>query len=193
MVQRSETSRQAILDATLELLDAKGAGGTTVQKLTIESIAKRAGVSKATIYRWWPNKAAVVLDAFVHDHVDRTPIPTNASVRESLRLHIASVLRQYASPEGQLVAQIIAEGQYDETALQAFRERFWYDRYRSVNELVQRGIDDGEIRRDIDPSMAATIMYAPIYQRLLLGSGPLDDAFADAIIEATFQGLAPRD
>ena len=79
MASRSEASRSAILEATIELLNE-----TTVQKLSIEAIAKRAGVGKTTIYRWWPSKAAVVIDAFMEHHLVKTPVPEGVSVRDAL-------------------------------------------------------------------------------------------------------------
>ncbi|HWI31808.1 MAG TPA: TetR/AcrR family transcriptional regulator [Microbacterium sp.] len=192
MVARSEESRQAIIDATLTLMglgDEKP--GTTVQRLTIESIAKRAGVSKATIYRWWPNKVAVVLDAFVSDYLGHTPIDPDLPADEALAAHVKSVVRQYAGDDGRIIAQIIAEGQYDKDVLDAFHERFWDDRARVVLALMQRGVEEGVLRDDLDLNIAASIIYAPIYQRLLLGGGPLDDAFVDDLLALAFRSLRP--
>lgn len=191
MAQRNEAARQAILDSTITLLDARGDGGVTVQKLTIEAIAKKAGVSKATIYRWWPNKAAVVLDAFINEHLGHTPIRSDVPAIEALRSHVLSVIRQYGGPEGRLVSQLIAEGQYDPDALEAFRERFWLDRARAARGLIERAQSEGSIREEVDPNIAASIVYAPIYQRLLLGApGELTDEFAEEVVTAALKGLA---
>src|SRR5690348_6191404 len=120
MASRSETSRSAILQATIKLLE-----DTTVQRLSIEAIAKEAGVGKTTIYRWWPSKAAVVIDAFMEHHLVKTPIPQDVPVRDALITHLRSLIRQYRGPTGRLVAQIIAESQYDAQTLDDFRTRFW--------------------------------------------------------------------
>ena len=111
MASRSETSRKAILEATSELL-----AETTVQKLSIEAIAKRAGVGKTTIYRWWPSKAAVVIDAFIEHHLVHTPIRDDVRCARPCATP-SSLIQQYAGPQGRLVAQIIAESQYDESTL----------------------------------------------------------------------------
>ncbi|MEV5072749.1 TetR/AcrR family transcriptional regulator [Microbacterium sp. LMI12-1-1.1] len=183
MVARSEESRQAIIGATLTLIGlGEDKPGTTVQRLTIEAIAKRAGVSKATIYRWWPSKVAVVIDAFVSDYLQHTPIDPALPADDALAAHVRSVVRQYGSDEGMIVAQIIAEGQYAPDVLRQFHERFWDDRARVVRELLQRGVDEGLFREDLNLDIAASFIYAPIYQRLLLGGGPLDDAFADDLL-----------
>jgi AcrR family transcriptional regulator len=185
MASRSETSRAAILEATVDLLDE-----TTVQKLSIEAIAKRAGVGKTTIYRWWPSKAAVVIDAFMEHHLVKTPIPEGVSAREALRGHLRSLIRQYRGPSGRLVAQIIAESQYDPSTLADFRGRFWDGRRKAVHELIERGISSGEIRRDIDADLIVEMVYSPIYLRLLFGYRPLSERYADAALELAFDGVA---
>src|SRR4051812_50023874 len=113
MAVRSEESRRSILEATMKLLEDSGPPGFTVQKLSIERIAREAGVSKTTIYRWWPSKAAVVIDTFLDNHVARTPVREDVPAIEALREHLASLAEVYAGPEGRLVAQLIAECQYD--------------------------------------------------------------------------------
>lgn len=191
MAVRSESSRQAVLDATMDLLGQEPGPTLSVQRLTIDAIARRAGVSKATIYRWWSSKAAVVIDAFLENHLANTPVPQDGPVREALRTHVRSLVRQYAGPEGRLVAQIIAEGQYDPGALEEFRSRFWSGRVDAVIALVRRGVEQGDLDADVDAAAAAQLIYAPIYLRLLLGGGPLDDAFADQLVEVGLVGLAP--
>src|SRR6478672_3265880 len=144
MASRSEESRSAILEATVGLLDE-----TTVQKISIEAIAKRAGVGKTTIYRWWPSKAAVVIDAFMENEIVKTQLPDEGSAREALETHMRALIRLYLGSYGRLMAQIIAEAQYDEGVRQLFLERFWLDRRATLRALLQRGIDGGEIRGDV--------------------------------------------
>jgi AcrR family transcriptional regulator len=184
MASRSETSRRAILEATSELL-----AETTVQKLSIEAIAKRAGVGKTTIYRWWPSKAAVVIDAFVEHHMVHTPIPDDVPVPEALRAHLASLIDQYAGPQGRLVAQIIAESQYDESTLHEFRERFWDGRRAATLALVERGVREGSLRDDLDPSLMVELMYSAVYVRLLFRYRELDRAFAEQIVATAMKGI----
>jgi AcrR family transcriptional regulator len=184
MAARSETSRKAILEATSDLL-----AESTVQKLSIEAIAKRAGVGKTTIYRWWPSKAAVVIDAFVEHHLVHTPIREDLPVPEALREHLASLIEQYAGPQGRLVAQIIAESQYDESTLHEFRERFWDGRRAATRALVERGIREGSLRDDLDPGLMVELMYSAVYVRLLFRYRELDRAFADQIVATAMAGI----
>lgn len=185
MASRSETSRSAILHATIKLLQ-----DTTVQRLSIEAIAKEAGVGKTTIYRWWPSKAAVVIDAFMEHHLVKTPIPQDVPVRDALVTHLRSLIRQYRGPTGRLVAQIIAESQYDAQTLDDFRTRFWDGRREAVTALVKRGIESGEIRDDVDAELVTEMLYSPVYLRLLFGHRPLSEKYADQAVTLAFQGLA---
>lgn len=189
MVARSEESRHAVLQATLELLGVGSGEGTSVQRLTIEAIAKRAGVSKATIYRWWDGKAAVVLDAFVGDYLPHTAVREDLPFRAALKEHVASVVRMYAGPDGSLIAQLIAESQYDPDTLAEFHRRFWDDRRDAVVRLIDRGRAEGVIRLDADPILIATLIYAPIYQRLLLHDAPLTEDFAHQLVDLAISGI----
>ena len=92
---RSETTRRNILQATAHLLE-RG----TVQSLTIEAIAREAGVGKATIYRWWDSKALVVIDAFIEHHIVRTPMPRDLPPADALAIHFAALVREYAGWSG---------------------------------------------------------------------------------------------
>jgi AcrR family transcriptional regulator len=183
MARRSEASRRSILDATLRLLSDDD---MTVQKLSIEAIAREAGVGKTTIYRWWPSKAAVVIDAFMENHLLHTPVPTDVSVREALEIHLRSLIRQYAGPPGRLVSQIVAESQYDPDTRQMFLERFFCDRYQAIIDVVQRGIDSGELSAEFDAELLSEMVYAPVYQHLLLGHRPLDPELATSLVSQAF-------
>jgi AcrR family transcriptional regulator len=184
MANRSEASRRSILDATLRLLEEQH---MTVKALSIEAIAREAGVGKTTIYRWWPSKAAVVVDAFMENHLAHTPVRTDVPVREALESHLRSLIRQYAGPPGRLVAQILAESQYDPDTQAAFRDRFFAGRYRAIVDLVQRGIDNGELSPNIDPGLFSEMLYAPVYQRLLTGHRPLSRTLAKSLVNQAFE------
>lgn len=173
---RSDASRLAILNAALKLLETQ-----PLRQITIESIARQAEVGKATIYRWWPSKASIVIEAFVQNHVAHTPMPTGISAREALDRHVHLLIEQYGGWPGRLVAQILAEGQSDATVLREFRERFAHGRRAMVREVIDDGRRRGEFRTDIDADMQADLLYAPIYQRLVMQHQPLDKQFADTL------------
>ena len=190
MAIRSEESRRAVLEATMKLLEDSGPEGLTVQKLSIERIAREAGVSKTTIYRWWSSKAAVVIDTFLDNHVARTPVREDVPAIDAIREHMASLAEIYSGKEGQLVAQLIGECQQDEATMAEFKKHFWIPRARAVTSLVERAMSEGTIRKDLEPQVITEMLYAPVYFRLLFQSGPLDTAATDAIMQAALEGLA---
>lgn len=175
---RSETSRLAILNAALSLLEA-----SSLQQITIEAIAKEAGVGKATIYRWWPSKVSIVIDAFVQNHIMHTPVPKGGACREALRVHIHRMVQQYSGRGGRLVAQLLAEGQSSTEVLREFRERFFYGRRAMVREVIEQGRANGEFRTDMDPEFMMDMIYSPVYFRLIMGHLPLSDSFAEELAD----------
>jgi AcrR family transcriptional regulator len=171
---RSDSTRRAILAATLRLLRKQ-----TVQSVTIEAIAKAAGVSKATIYRWWPSKPAVVIDAFMEHHVISTPMREEAGSVKALAEHLALLVHEYHGRPGRLVAELIAESQGDVAILKEFRARFLEDRAGLVTRVIEAGKKRGELRNDIPTETMAECLYAPVYFRLLISHRPLDRSFAE--------------
>lgn len=170
---RSEATRSQILNATLRLLEKQ-----SVQAITIEAIAREAGVGKATIYRWWDAKALVVIDAFMEHYVGKTPMLHDRSPGDALALHITSIVHEYAGWSGRIVAQIIAEGQSDPEVLREFRQRFHYGRRAVVREMLEAWRQSACIPTPTNIELLGDLLYAPIYMRLFLGHGPLDDRFA---------------
>ena len=185
---RSEATRQRILASTMGLL-----GNQSVPAITIEAIARDAGVSKATIYRWWNSKALVVIDAFIEHHVVQTPMRRDVAPGEAIAQHMASLIEQFSGPSGRIAAQIVAEGQSDPEVLREFRERFHYGRRAIVREVLVQWCSSGDISRSTDVEMLMDLLYAPIYFRLLIGHAPLDHAFAREHISYAFSllGAAP--
>jgi AcrR family transcriptional regulator len=185
---RSERARRAILEAANELLDREGFAA-----MTVEAIAERAGVSKATVYRWWPNKAAVVMDGFLSTVSSEVPFPHTGYAREDIRLHMRRLIKAFGGKMGRTVAALIAEGQADPELAEALRSRWLSVRRAEAKEILERGIARGELREDLDPEVAVDSLYGPIYYRLLVGHAPLDEDFADVLADHVFAGLGARE
>ena len=192
MAIRSEQSRQAILQATINLLDERQPGHMSVQQLSIERIARDAGVSKATIYRWWSGKAALVIDTFLENHISSTSIREDIPAIDALREHAISLAKIYSGHEGSLMAQLIAESQYDDATLREFKDRFFLPRRTMINKVIERAINEGSIRNDLDIDHIAEYIYSPIYFRLLFQEGSLDKDATAASFDITMQGLKPE-
>jgi AcrR family transcriptional regulator len=181
---RSERARRAILKAAGELLERDGFTAVTMQR-----IAERAGVSKATIYRWWPNKAAVMTDSFLELMVaDTSPLDTG-SAREDLRLRLRGLAHVLAGRSGRFVAALIAESQTDSEVAEALRTHWISVRRRETRPLLRRGIERGELRSDLDLEVAIDALYGPVYWRMLTGYAPLNDDFVDRLVDHVMVGL----
>src|ERR1700728_751116 len=177
--QRSLEAEASILKATLYLLERK-----PLRQVTADAIARRAGVSKATIYKWWPNKSLVALDAYLGGMNARVTMPNTGSAITDFTLQLQSVITFYKSPLGRLFGQFIAEGQSNPGFLALFRERFLYARRDAARVMWQRGVDRGEIRKEVDGEIVLDLIYGPMVFRLLAGHGSLSDHESEAMIEA---------
>jgi AcrR family transcriptional regulator len=181
---RSVEAESAILKATLYLLERK-----PLRKVTTDSIARRAGVSKATIYRWWPNKSVVALDAYLAGMTEQVIMPDTGCAERDFTEQLKSLTKFYLSPVGRLFGQFIAEGQSDPGFLALFRERFLYARRDAARIMWRRGVDRGEIRREVDVEIVLDLIYGPTIFRLLAGHGSLSGSESEAMVEAVFGGL----
>jgi len=185
---RSEQSRQAILRSTLKLLRQQGG----FPDLSIEAIAADANVSKATVYRWWPNKAALVADAFSASAEEELQFPDTGSVGSDMSLQMRRVIRLFRSPRGKIVAALLAGGQSDPELIEAFRERFLWPRRRQAYKTLQRGVDRGELPRDSNFDLILDALYGPIYMRFLIRHDELREDFADQICGLVLNASAKR-
>jgi AcrR family transcriptional regulator len=183
---RSEAARVAILGAALELLEARGFAA-----LSVDAIADRARVGRATVYRWWPNKAAVVMDAFLADVAPQMPFPDTGSAREDLRRQMRSVIRLFNLPKtSRPFVALIAESQHDPALAKALRERFVASRREAATEVLRRGIERGELRADLDLALTLDALYGAMYYRLLISGERLTPGYADALIDQFYPALA---
>ncbi len=181
--KRDEDARRRILEAAFELVGA-GRG-----KVTINEIADHAHVAKQTIYRWWPSRTAVILDALVVGSMRETPFAATSDTRSDFRDHLRSVVKVFNSPTGALIREIIAEAQTDPQIAEEFRTRFWDPRRALSLAHLRRGIDLGHVRADIEPETVLDAIYGPLWLRLLIGHLPLEDEIADDIVDALWPGI----
>lgn len=182
---RSEQSRAAVLRATTELMREVG-----LRAMTTEEIARRSGASKATIYKWWPNKYAVAVEAFLSEMFTESADPDTGSAYEDFRLALRGLIRFYASPSGRVFAQLVGEAQFDPLVAVELRDRLVGSRRKLVRAIWDRGVARGELRPEADPEAAIDLVFGPAMYRLVAGHAPLDDAAADAIVDAAMRGLA---
>ena len=158
-------------------------------ELTVEGISARAGVGKATIYRWWPNKARLVMDAFLAEINPQTPFPNTGSARADTRRQMRLVVKVFRSARGRALAAVIGALQTEPELAEAFRSRWLAERRATAKRVLRRGVDRGQIRRDADLEVAIDALYGPLYYRLLVDS-PLTQEYADSLADLVMTGLA---
>jgi AcrR family transcriptional regulator len=183
---RSERARKAILEAASELLLARG-----LSAVSMDAVAERAGVSKATIYRWWPTKETLALDALYTEWAAARPHPRDTG---SLRGDLLSLLRPWARlagsrPYGRVVAALLTEAQTDPVFAAEYRERFVEPRRQQARDIFRRAIERGEIPADTKVEVALDLLYGPLYHRLLHGHAPLNDRFVREVIDMVLDGV----
>lgn len=181
---RDEDARRRVLDAALSLV------GTSTEPATINDIAAAAGVAKQTIYRWWPTRTAVILDALVGATMKATPFPTTADIRSDFESHLRSVIRLFNSPTGSVIREIVGQFQSDAVAQEEFRQRFWEPRRALSRTQLARGVDAGLIRADVDTEVVLDAIYGPLWSSLLIGHRALRISDAARIIEVVWAGVA---
>ncbi|MEU9119328.1 TetR/AcrR family transcriptional regulator [Streptomyces sp. NPDC048506] len=189
--RRSERSRRAIFDAALALVGEVG-----YEKLTIEGIAARAGVGKQTIYRWWPSKAAVLLDAFtagVDGDVEQG-LPNTGDLAADLKFVLRATADEFNDPAFQAPYRALAvAGANDEELSRTFVGRMVEPGIRVYGERLRVAQEAGEIAAGVDVRIAAEMVLSPFSQRWLMRTGELTYDFVDTLVDQVLSGLRPRD
>lgn len=180
---------EAIIEAVLDLL----AEGTSMEALSMEAVASRAGVGKATIYRRWSDKNALVLDAIATLKAPAQELPGH-SAREDLTIIARGIMAAHGTRYAQIMPCLIPELARN-GALRAEYQQIIERRRDVTRAVVRRGIDTGELRPDLDVELVVTMISGPLIMTML-GSAPagLDtDKLAEHLIDALFRGIAPTD
>lgn len=177
---RSEQARQSILQSTLQLLAEKG-----FSQLTIEAVAARANVGKATVYRWWPDKGALIADAFASSTTRKLHFPDTGSVRSDMNQQMRQLIKVFRSRRGRIVSAMLGAGQSDHNLIAAFRERFMKPRRQEAYATLRRGISRGQLKKNVDMDLLLDSLYGPIYMRFLLRHDRLTPEFVDGLCELT--------
>jgi AcrR family transcriptional regulator len=185
---RSEKAHKAVLGAAAELLLARG-----LSAVSMDAVAERAGVSKATIYRWWPTKETLALDALFTEWAAASPYPRDTG---TLRGDLLALLRPWARlassrPYGRVIAALLTEAQTDPAFAAEYRNRVVEPRRDQARAIFRRAIEHDEISPDTKIEVALDLLYGPLYHRLLHGHAPLNDRFTQDVIDMALSGIQP--
>lgn len=189
--RRSERSRQAILAATRELIVELG-----YAKVSIDAIAARAGVGKQTIYRWWPNKGAVVFDSVLELSADPSGavvvLPDTGDLEADLRLVMRATVAEFADPAFEAPIRALNTEVANDPALAAlYRERLAAPVDEAKKDRLRSAQRAGQLAADADLDLVLEVLYAPLYQRWLLRTGPLTESYADALVATALKAFRP--
>jgi AcrR family transcriptional regulator len=184
---RNAETEKAILAASYDLLLETGFGAVTVEK-----IAERAKVSKATIYKWWPNKAAVVMDGFLSAATARLPVPDTGSAVNDIVIQASNLADFLTSREGKVINELIAEGQFDLKLAEEYRARYFNPRRLDSRHILERGVARGELKKDLDIELSIDLLYGPLFYRLLITGEKLDTSIINNLINYAFAGIISK-
>jgi AcrR family transcriptional regulator len=182
---RCERARRATLAATAELVLERGDVG-----VSLDVVAERAGVSKATIYRWWPSKELLVLDALQEWIAAAVVAPDTGSLRGDLLGLVVSWVREVRErPFGSVIAALVAEAQANPEFAECYHRRVFDPRREPARAALARAIARGEVREGLDVETAIDLVHGPLHHRLLHGHGPLTERFASDIVDMALTGM----
>ena len=173
------------MTAALELLAERGVAG-----MSIEEVAARAGVGKATIYRRWSSKGALALDAFLVEFKQQQPLPDTGTLRGDLRAELrAWITAVTRTPAGRILGDLIGEAQHDKELAASYRERVLEPLRQQHRIMLDRAIARGEIPTGSDREVILDLLFGAAQHRLLLGHLPLTDRFVREVVDVIVAGL----
>jgi AcrR family transcriptional regulator len=183
---RDESARQRILDAALELLQEE-----SFAQVTVESIAARAGVGKATVYRWWPNKAAVMIEAFREAVAPEVPFPDSGCLEDDIRLQLDKFTRMLLGPRGRMLAGFVAAAQSDPDVAAGLSDYWIKPRRSQAKEALMGKRRWKESLTDLDPDLVLDLLYAPLYYRVMTGL-PLTLEYTQSLVDLVMKALSRK-
>ncbi|MBC8049883.1 MAG: TetR/AcrR family transcriptional regulator [Chitinophagales bacterium] len=182
--KRSAASQEKAIAAAFDVLRERGYAG-----MSIEAVAERARVGKTTIYRWWPDKAALAVDAFFAITKAELAFPDTGSALEDFRLQILQLGQLLRGPSGEAMAAMVAGAKTDPQLASALGERWLVPRRKWGVERMERAVADNECLPDLDIEAALRVLYGPLYAPLLFGAGIPPPERINAYLAIAFRGI----
>ncbi|AWT47245.1 MULTISPECIES: TetR/AcrR family transcriptional regulator [Streptomyces] len=166
--------------------------GEGIADLTFERVARLSGVSKTTLYKWWPSKGALALDGYFHAVEETLAFEDTGDIRADLLSQLRAFARvMTATPAGRVVTELIGQSQTDEDLAVAFRSLYSGERRRLAGERLRRAQEQGQIRDDVDVQVLVDQLWGAVYHRLLIPDEPVTDAFVTALVSNLIDGITP--
>ena len=175
---RSARVRLAVMDAVLAEIVDVGYG-----RLSFESVAERAGVHKTTLYRRWPNREALVVDALLAQSERTVPVPDTGSLRTDLRLVLRGVVGNLTSARGAGLARTLLGEAGHSSEIAELTRRFWGERQTLVAQIIRRAVERGELPETVNAQQLIESLIGPLYLRALITLAPLDTDYSDQVVD----------
>jgi AcrR family transcriptional regulator len=182
---RSARVRAAAIAATLAELAENG-----YSALSLESVARRAGVHKTTLYRRWGTREDLVLEAMLDRAGEHISVPNTGSLRKDLFELVQTAAANAASPEVAAMARAVVAQMPHDSRLAAANRRYWDERLALDGMIVEQAIERGEVAPDTQPRQVIESVLGPIHLRLLLTGEPISPEFLKAIVDVVVDGIA---
>lgn len=177
--------RRDVLAAVADLLFTEGMAGFTIDK-----VAARSGVSKVTIYKWWPSKGALALDGYFAKVEPQLAFPDTGDIEADLRSQLHAFLRVIRdTPAGTVIAELIGGAQTDPELKAAFMQRYSGPRRSFAVAAMRRAQERGQLAAHVDPETVIDQLWGACYNRLLVPDQPLSEQFVDALLDNLFRGI----
>ena len=181
---RARENEVRALESAHELLLENG-----VAACTVEAVSRRSGVSKPTIYRRWPHRTALAIDAFAAHINQQAPLAETGDAAEDLVQAVARLAEQYQGRDGVVFAQLIAAAVLEPGAAELLNDRFFAPRRAALRELWAEGVGRGQLDPHVDADVMIDLLFGPEAFRLLLGHGPTDAGSAVDLARAALRGF----
>lgn len=183
--RRNPATHDAILDATCCMLEEIG-----FDKLSLEGVAARAGVGKATIYRWWSNKSVLAMEALLREAGPSVNFPDSASARKSIETQFRKVARLYRGKSGRVTCDMIRLAQVDDDTTRLFNENYLEPRRIAAHAVLRKGIAQQEFKSDLDLDIVFDLLYSPLLARMLMRHASIDDKQLNLHLKLVLDGIA---
>ena len=183
---RSERARHAILRAASDLFEKGG-----YPAATIEAIAARSGVAKTTIYRWWPHRAALMVELLLTMAEQAAPPPAGPDPMRALQAELHSVAQAVDAPPGRLLMALLSEALNVAEVRDALLEGLFAPRRKATANVIRRAQESGALRADVSPELAVDLFFGPLFYRTLIRQEPATNGFLRQLYENVMIGLKP--
>jgi AcrR family transcriptional regulator len=185
---RSQRARRAVLEATRALVEKGGYAAAT-----IEAIAARSGVAKTTIYRWWPNRPALVVDLLMEMAAKAVPPPAGPDPLGAVRTEMRGIAAAADHLMGRLLTSLLGEAQHDPEIRTALLDGLFHPRSEATGKMIRQAQASGLLRKDVPTHIAVDLLVGPLFYRMFVRHQPLSDAFVGHVFRCVMTGLEQRD